>query len=62
MGVIEFLCPITGEKQRFRFTAGEATPEGFYSARCTEEEVNAYEKAHPKAPRCRRHAHQGQAR
>jgi len=55
----EFYCPITGEKQTFRTQAGEEAPTPFYSAGATREQIDAFEKAHPKrAVTFKRHPHQ----
>lgn len=59
MAIFEFICPVTGEVARHRFRPGDNTPEAFYSAGATREQIDAYEKANPKAAKLRRHPHQG---
>lgn len=59
MAIIEYTCPVTGERTRFRFQgASEACPAQSYSAGATTEQIDAFEKANPKATKLRRHAHQ----
>lgn len=57
MARLEWQCPITGEKRWVRFAAGE-DPSPDYSPGATREQIEEYEKNHPKADKYRRHAHQ----
>lgn len=63
MGRFTFYCPITGETQTFSNVPPGGNPTPYYSARCTKEEVDAFENAQRKldktfAPRFLRHPHQ----
>lgn len=58
MARIEFLCPITGQKQAYRFASGDRTPEQHYAVSCTKAECDEYENTHKRAPLLHRHPHQ----
>lgn len=61
MGLFEFFCPLTGEKQRIRTSQPGETPTPFYSAGASKEAIDQYEKAEraqKREPAFRRHPHQ----